>query len=155
MNLILPPTRTEPIDSEKAILWRSRSPAARRTGARKYSVELLDIAARMAIEKNTTYAEQKTGVSRWSIKKHLARKHKDGTLPMRRRPRKDGMAPCCRPKYNPRQIEAMLKASLREYAANPWKTLPSIVRQTAKAYNLPGAYIWSRVMAGHVPLPII
>jgi transposase len=148
---ILPPRRTDPLDTEQFMLWASRNPQSRsRYKFRRFPIALMDIAAKMAVEKSLEEAAAATGVGKWSIKKHLARLRKQGKL---------GYKPCTKPgkklgnpnlnirKYSEATIKAVLRAGIREHEATGLP-LRQCVARAEKAYGVSVHYAWRRWISG-------
>lgn len=153
---ILPPTRTDPLDTEHYMLWAARNPNGRaRMSCRKYSVALMDIAAKIVMEQNINKAVEKTGVNKWSIKKHMAALRKAGKLAYK--PTKPGVimgakSPVHKPKYKPETMRAIMLSGIAEHEETG-RPLRGCVLRAAKAYGLLNPrYAWERYKMGLLKL---
>lgn len=153
---ILPPIRTDPLDTEHYMLWAARNPNGRaRMSCRKYSVALMDIAAKITMEQNINKAVEQTGVGKWTIKKHMARLRKQGRLGYK--PTKPGVvmgakSPVHKPKYSDATMKAVMQAGIAEHEATGQPLRKCVLRAT-QAYGIKNnKYVWTRYTTGLLKL---
>lgn len=149
---ILPPRRTDPLDTEQFMLWASRNPQSRAMfKQRRFPIALMDVAAQLAVEKSLEEAAATTGVGIWSIKKHMARLRKQGKLgykiTSKGKPRKQSASPIYQRKYSEATIKAVLRAGIKEHEATGLP-LRQCVGRAEKSYGVTVNYAWRRWISG-------
>lgn len=153
---LLPPTRTDPLDTEHHMLWCARNPHSRAGFAkRRYPTALLDLAAKLAFENGLKEAASATGVNLWSIKKHQARLRKQGKLgyvPTKTGVRMGRNSPIYKPKYSEATMKAVFLSGVEEHKATG-RPLRGCVLRAAKAYGIKqDRYVWDRYVLGLLKL---
>lgn len=153
---ILPPTRTDPLDTEQYMLWCARNPHSRAGfSKRRYPVALLDLAAKMALEEGVKKAAEVTGVNVWSIKKHQARLRQNGKLEYK--PTKTGVrmgrnSPIYVKKYSDETMRAVMHSGIAEHEATG-RPMKACVMRASKAYGIKNnRYVWDRYVLGLLKL---